>query len=286
MTSKFLSLWSIVAIYGLDGHRLHSWIAENGVCWLRDLLGLRVSEARILTYGYDANTRGQEQLSSQSLYSHAQTLISNLALEREAAAVSGSALQWWCILIKFKTEERPIIFVAHSLGGIVLKNVSLQKVVYLWSIYKITCKALVHAHLASKENLFFHKAVSLSTYGIIFLGTPHQGTQSAELASILLNIQAITRPLNDALVKHLSRNSEALEQQLSQFVSISKDIVIKFGFETYPTMYLGGFGDLVSFFSNKKQVATYWNSDRLSPGHPLSCRERWMQKPFQSTRTT
>ena len=35
---------------------------------------------------------------------------------------------------KLKTEERPIIFVAHSLGGIVLKNVSLQKVVYLWSM--------------------------------------------------------------------------------------------------------------------------------------------------------
>ena len=34
-----------------------------------------------------------------------------------------------------KTEERPIIFVAHSLGGIVLKIVSLQKVVYPPSIY-------------------------------------------------------------------------------------------------------------------------------------------------------
>ena len=134
--------------------------------------------------------------------------------------------------------------------------------VYLWSIYtnKITCKALVHAHLATKENLFSHKAVALSTYGIIFLGTPHQGTQSAELASILLDIQAITRPVNDALVKHLSRNSEALEQQLSQFVSISKDFVIKFGFERYPTPYFGGFRGLVSYF--KKRTASrdllYW----------------------------
>ena len=152
----------------------------------------------------------------------------------------------------FKTEERPIIFVAHSLGGIVLKNVSLQKVAYLSSITLkiVTCKALVHAHLATKGNLFAHKAIALSTYGIIFLGTPHQGTQSAELASILLNIQAITRPVNDALVKHLSRNSEALEQQLSQFVSISKDFVIKFGFETYPTYLGGGFRGLVSFLEN------------------------------------
>ena len=129
----------------------------------------------------------------------------------------------------------------------------------MFGIYveKMTCKALVHAHLATKENLFTHKAVALSTYGIIFLGTPHQGTQSAEFASILLNIQAITRPVNDALLKHLSRNSEALEQQLSQFVSISKDFIIKFGFETYPTYLGGGFRDLVSSIEKIRRVATY-----------------------------
>ena len=111
----------------------------------------------------------------------------------------------------------------------------------------------MHAHLSTKENLFSHKAVALSTYGIIFLGTPHQGTQSAEFGHILLNIQAITRPVNDALLKHLSRNSEALEQQLSQFVSISKDFVIKFAFETYSTYLAGGFKNLVSFFFKKNE---------------------------------
>ena len=142
----------------------------------------------------------------------------------------------------------------------------------------------MHAHLATKGNLFAHKAVALSTYGIIFLGTPHQGTRGAEFASILLNIQKITRPVNDALVKHLWRNSEALEQQLSQFVSISKDIVIKFGFETYPTYLGGGFKDLVSFL--KMSSRNLWNLDRLLPERPLSFRERWMQNSSPSTRTT
>ena len=98
------------------------------------LLASRSSWFASFTYGYDANTRGQEQLSSQSLYSHAQTLISNLALEREATEVSGSAFQWWRVLTKAQDRGRPIIFVAHSLGGMVLKNVSLQKVIYLWSM--------------------------------------------------------------------------------------------------------------------------------------------------------
>ena len=108
-------------------------------------------------------------------------------------------------------------------------------------------KGLVHASLATEGNLFGHKAVAKSTYGIIFLGTPHQGTQSAEFGRILLNIQAITGPdpVSDVLVKHLSRDSELLERQLSQFTSVSKDFDIKFGFEAYPT-YLG-FTELVSF---------------------------------------
>jgi predicted alpha/beta-fold hydrolase len=95
----------IVAIHGLDGHPLESWMAGNGKIWLRDFLPDKVPRARILTYGYDAYTRGRPQLTHQSIYDHAETLVTYLASERK----------------EFKTEHRPIIFVAHSLGGNVLK---------------------------------------------------------------------------------------------------------------------------------------------------------------------
>ena len=70
-----------------------SWTAANGVCWLRDLLPSRVPEARILTYSYDANTRGKEQLSPHSLYTHGQELIRNLNMMRKMTEVSGSMLR-------------------------------------------------------------------------------------------------------------------------------------------------------------------------------------------------
>jgi len=78
---------SIVAIHGLDGHREDSWTAENGVLWLRDLLVDSVPPARILTYGYNANTRGKEQLTSQTLYDHAETFVSKLVLFRKITSV-------------------------------------------------------------------------------------------------------------------------------------------------------------------------------------------------------
>ena len=85
--NRVYSSHSIVAIHGLDGHREDSWTAENGVLWLRDLLIDEVPPARILTYGYDANTRGKEQLTSQTLYDHAETLIAKLVLFRKKTSV-------------------------------------------------------------------------------------------------------------------------------------------------------------------------------------------------------
>lgn len=71
----------------MNGHRETTWTAENGVLWLRDLLVGEVPAARILTYGYDANIRGKEQLTSQTLYDHAETFIAKFALFRKKTHV-------------------------------------------------------------------------------------------------------------------------------------------------------------------------------------------------------
>ena len=79
---------SIVAVHGLDGHLEKSWTADNGVLWLRDLLPERIPHARILTYGYDAYTRGRDRLPNESLHDLAKDLVSSLATERRISNVS------------------------------------------------------------------------------------------------------------------------------------------------------------------------------------------------------
>lgn len=87
--SSFSSnVYSIVAIHGLNGHRENTWTAENNVHWLRDLLPANLPKARIICWGYDANTHAAERVSWQYLYDHARTLVSDLCRKRNVTKVS------------------------------------------------------------------------------------------------------------------------------------------------------------------------------------------------------
>ena len=107
---------SIVAVHGLNGHRERTWTCDNrtggdGVMWLRDLLPKRIPRARVWTWGYDSRTHTRshrDHLTVKTLYDHGRELVFDLDGARRECG----------------THQRPIIFVAHSLGGIVVKNVS------------------------------------------------------------------------------------------------------------------------------------------------------------------
>ncbi|KAI9855038.1 MAG: hypothetical protein M1813_000582 [Trichoglossum hirsutum] len=190
----------IVAVHGLNGHREATWTAQNGINWLqhKGMLPARIPNARIFSWGYDANTHSTSQLTAMYLYDHAQNLVSELSLERRLT----------------KTQRRPIIFVAHSLGGIV---------------------ALIYSHLAHSRHLPEHRAIKTCTYGIIFIGTPHQGGEGVAWGQRLVNVASIFVNTNDKLLNALEKDSEALQNQLTQYTSISTDFMTKFAFETCPT---------------------------------------------------
>ncbi|KAF2198403.1 hypothetical protein GQ43DRAFT_163670 [Delitschia confertaspora ATCC 74209] len=190
----------IVAVHGLNGHRDKTWTAANNVHWLRTLLPTDISNARIFCWGYDANTHG-DRLSHQYLYDHAMQLVMDLCLERK----------------RTNTTKRPILFVAHSLGGIIVKS------------------ALIHSDAARKGALEDHRSIKTSTYGIVFMGTPHQGGSGVQLGKILVNVASVFVAVDDRLMKHLERDSEWLQQQLGQYQPISGEFVTKFAYEEYPT---------------------------------------------------
>jgi hypothetical protein len=77
----------IVAIHGLNGHREKTWTAENDTNWLRHLLPDDAPRARILSWGYDANTHAASGTSSLLLYDHARTLVSDLCRKRKLTNV-------------------------------------------------------------------------------------------------------------------------------------------------------------------------------------------------------
>ncbi|KAH7157846.1 ankyrin repeat-containing domain protein [Dactylonectria estremocensis] len=162
----------IIAVHGLNGDAYSTWThSSTGALWLRDFLPGFLPGCCVYTYGYPSKlfcevSRGPVQEFGRGLLA------------------SGT---------------RPIIFVCHSLGGIVCKQ------------------ALVFAH----EDDNAYGAVLKSTIGVVFLATPHAGSDGANLASIFLTIvntfrSAATagwrpRAARTELLDYLSRNSDALQ---------------------------------------------------------------------------
>ncbi|CAM1508710.1 Fc.00g055580.m01.CDS01 [Cosmosporella sp. VM-42] len=196
----------IVAVHGLNGHREKTWTAKNGIYWLRDLLPDDVPRARILSWGFDANTHAASGTSGLFLYDHAQTLVSELSRKRKLT----------------NSSQRPIIFIAHSLGGIVVKS------------------ALIHSDAARQGALLEQRSIKLSTYGILFMGTPHQGGNGVQLGRILTNVASVFVAADDRILRHLERDSEWLLQQLGQYGPISGEFVTKFAYEEYATSIARG----------------------------------------------
>lgn len=80
----------------------------KNVYWPADLACQSLPDSRILTYGYDTKVRHwmTGPISRKTVYDHAWDLLCNLeALRREP-----------------EQRSRPLLFIAHSLGGIVVKE--------------------------------------------------------------------------------------------------------------------------------------------------------------------
>ena len=80
----------------------------------------------------------------------------------------------------------------------------------------------------------------MSTYGIIFLGTPHQGANGIQLGKLLVNVVSVFTAADGRILRNLERDSEWLQQQQVQYGSISGEFVTKFAYETYKTQTLLG----------------------------------------------
>lgn len=87
----------------------------------------------------------------------------------------------------------------------------------------------------------------MSTYGIIFMGTPHQGGHGVQMGKLLANVASVFVATNTRLLQHLEYASESLQQQLSLYTSISNCFVTKFAFEIYETPTAMGHSFMVTW---------------------------------------
>jgi hypothetical protein len=73
----------VVFIHGLTGNSYDTWVSRGGVYWPTQLLARDFPDARIMTFGYDADvTRLLGPVSQNNVRDHAANLIADLAAIR------------------------------------------------------------------------------------------------------------------------------------------------------------------------------------------------------------
>lgn len=174
----------IVFIHGLTGDAYNTWLhKETGIHWPSKLLGQDIPDSRILSFGYDAdvvNILGGGPASNSRLSNHAESLVGKLVRARERS----------------ETETRKIIFVAHSLGGLV------------------TEQALTHSKNSAEPHL---KQVERYTIGIVFLGVPHCGSDLEAWATFGRRMISILKRTNKDILSVLNPDSEMLHMVENSF---------------------------------------------------------------------
>lgn len=105
-----------------------------------------------------------------------------------------------------KTTRNPIIWVAHSLGGILVK------------------RALEHSDSVRVADHEDYRSIYVSTYGIIFLGTPHDGSELASWGAALQGMAGhVPRKFFDSepvLIETLRKDNETLDNININFLNI------------------------------------------------------------------
>ncbi|KAL6719999.1 hypothetical protein ACLMJK_001920 [Lecanora helva] len=135
----------ICFIHGLNGGRISTW-KKGDVFWPYNLLPKDIKEARVITWGYDADiAHFLAPLSANRVKDHAKNLLTALRGVRDTP----------------ETSDRPIIFVTHSLGGIVCAQ-----------------SLLPYASMESEET----QQIAKNTFGLAFMSTPFAGSETAEWA--------------------------------------------------------------------------------------------------------
>ena len=149
--------------------------------WIRDALPHDLPGARILTYGYD--TRLAESNNFQNLEDIALTFRASLR-----------------IALSRNPPNRPLIFIAHSLGGPVLKQALIQ--------------------IASGDVV--DRRIFESTYGILFFGVPNQGM---DISSLLAMVDQPNLPFLTMLSKDSGNLQGLIERFRTEFDFKDSEII-------------------------------------------------------------
>lgn len=172
----------ICFVHGLTGNRESTWTAHGqSVPWPKALLPSNLPNARLLTYGYDAYVVRKSAVSTNRLIDHATNLLNDLC----------------------NSSSRPLIFVVHSLGGLVCKE------------------AILLSQNSPEPHL---RGIFDRVIGVVFMGTPHKGAWLANWAHIPASVFGMFKSSNKTLLATLETENQLLEAIQAKFLSMVRGV--------------------------------------------------------------
>ncbi|KAK2017089.1 hypothetical protein LZ32DRAFT_577078, partial [Colletotrichum eremochloae] len=174
----------IIAVPGLGSHPLGSWKSPySDDVWLRDFLPKDVPNIRVLIYGYDTTLPGS--LSNQSIED-----LGGILVERVVAFRARDG-----------TTRRPLIFIGHSLGGLLIKE------------------ALIRARRRRDDAI---ADLAKACYALLFFGVPNLGLRNDQLMTMIRG-QPNEALVHDLIVNNDFEASTFLKRLADQFSESCKD---------------------------------------------------------------
>lgn len=193
----------IIFVHGLGGTSRQTWAKnrDENLFWPSRWLPLEpgISTARILSFGYNAHFMSTGPNSIANISDFAKDLLYEMRLGKDRA------------MSDLGIGKVPIVFIAHSMGGLVVKK----------------------AYLLGQNDDHYRDIIK-ATHAILFLATPHRGTHLAEILNKILAVSIFTHTPKQYIAE-LKRSSPTLEDLNEQFRHIAPNLKIMSFFETLYT---------------------------------------------------
>ncbi|KAF8242522.1 hypothetical protein K440DRAFT_565337, partial [Wilcoxina mikolae CBS 423.85] len=190
----------IIAVTGLDGHAYGSWRGrtKSAKMWLRDFFSEDLPTCRTMIYGYNSKLGSA---SIHTIHDFATGFLEDMKRARTT-----------------KEEiERPIIFLGHSIGGVVVLTI---------------IQSLISANRGDSTA----RSMFNATKALMFFGTPHRGLPIDDILSMVDEEKHGERA---ELVRSIDRESGTLEASLQKFIGIAERFKIFSFYELKKSKKLG-----------------------------------------------
>jgi hypothetical protein len=209
-SAKSTSRLRLADLANPDGHCA---AADVDTYWPLEFLPASCPNARVFTWGYQVLVPNKKPLRAQGdVFTHAEELLVELASTR--AALGAGA--------------RPIVFVAHSTGGVLVKEVTTTPYPNP-PVFAHPTHAPQLLRLSEAERDGPLKRILLSTSAVVFLGSPHRGTEHCSLGDAVRSMaSATTLPIidpTDPVLSELCGANDARRVELGrqEFVRLWND---------------------------------------------------------------